>query len=81
MMQVEEARRNSEQLRLERDNTKAESLDRERLLNLKIAALESRLQIEQKVASNALQSEAIVKAERNLLLNQLESLKGMRNKD
>ena len=65
----------------ERDNTKAESLDRERLLNLKIAALESRLQIEQKVASNALQSEAIVKAERNLLLNQLESLKGMRNKD
>lgn len=74
MMQVEEARQLAEQLRIDRDNAKAEGLDRERLLNQKLSLLESRLQSEQKAAENARRHAAVFQAERDLLSKQLQSL-------
>ena len=72
MMQIEEARLNIDKIRADRDAVKTESLERERFLNQKITALESRLQIEQKAAENARRAEAVVKAERDILAKQLE---------
>lgn len=79
MMQVEEARQMVEQLRTDRDSTKSEGLDRERMLNHRLSALESRLQAEQKAAENARRAEAVVKAERDLLAQQVQSMQSKNN--
>ena len=81
MMQVEEARQLVERLRIDRDNTKSEGLDRERILNQKLSALEIRLQAEQKAAENARRAEAIVKAERDLLAQQVRTMQSKNNNE
>lgn len=74
MLQVEEARQLSEQLRIERDSIKTESLERERFLNQRIALFEGRLMAVQKEAEMARRKEAVVRAERELLIKQMQSL-------
>ena len=63
------------------DNTKSEGLDRERMLNQRLSALEARLQSEQKAAENARRAEAVVKAERDLLAQQVQTMQSKINNE
>lgn len=72
MMQVEEARQNIDIIRADRDAAKAESLERERQLNHKIANLETRLSKSQQDLERSRTEAAVAIAQRDLLAKQIQ---------